>query len=90
VGVWAEECRRNAEQETLQDPGLIAAGTVYLSDHPQIGDMRQIGPLFRLSAAREVSRGHTPLVGEHTDVVLAEIGYSTTEIASLRERRIVA
>jgi len=90
AGVWAEECLRNTEHETLNDPDLIAAGTVYLSDHPQIGNMRQIGPLFRLSAARKVPQGHTPLPGEHTDALLAEIGYSTTEIASLRERRIVA
>jgi crotonobetainyl-CoA:carnitine CoA-transferase CaiB-like acyl-CoA transferase len=90
AGVWAEECRANAEHDTLHDPDLVAAGTIYLSEHPQFGSMRQVGPLVRLSAAVKSAGGHTPLPGEHTNAVLAELGYSSAEIAALRERKVVA
>jgi len=35
-------------------------------------------------------RRHPPGLGEHTDEILAEHGYSATEIAELRARRVVA
>ena len=34
-------------------------------------------------------RRHAPMRGEHTDEILAEAGYSATQIADLRGRRVV-
>lgn len=90
AGVWSEECRRTAEHDILNDSDLIAAGTVYLCEHPRFGSIKQVGPLFRLSSGRHGGDRPSPLPGQHTDELLGELGYSPQEIASLRERKIVA
>ncbi|WP_214401459.1 CaiB/BaiF CoA transferase family protein [Pseudonocardia lacus] len=42
-----------------------------------------------LSASPGVIRGRAPQLGEHTDEVLAELGYGVDEVSALREARIV-
>ena len=74
AGVWAEACCPNGEQEYLHDPDLERLGTVYRSSHPQFGDVRQIGPLCRLSASPPRARGHAPMPGEHTDADAGRAG----------------
>jgi len=44
---------------------------------------------IRLSDTPGAIRGRAPLLGEHTEVVLAEIGYSKEQVARLREAGIV-
>jgi len=82
-------CRDNGERDNLGDPDLLRLGTVYCTQHPQFGVVRQLGPLVRLAAAARAHRRHAPLLGEHTDEVLAELGFSSGEIKGLRERGIV-
>jgi crotonobetainyl-CoA:carnitine CoA-transferase CaiB-like acyl-CoA transferase len=89
ANVWVEACRENGERNNLGDPDLLRLGTVYCTQHPQFGAVRQVGPLVRLAAAARAHRRHAPLLGEHTDEVLAELGFSAGEIKSLRERGIV-
>jgi len=89
AGVWAERCSAEGESQNLRDRDLVRLGTVCSTEHPQFGVVRQIGPLVRLSAANRGVRRHAPLPGEHTDEILAELGYSTAQVADLRERRIV-
>ena len=89
AGVWAEPCCFDGEQLNLHDADLARLGIVYTSEHPQFGLVKQIGPLVRLSGAEAATPRHAPLPGEHTDTILAELGYSTADIAGLRERRIV-
>jgi len=89
ANVWVEVCRENGERNNLGDPDLLRLGTVYCTEHPQFGAVRQLGPLVRLAAAARAHRRHAPLLGEHTDEVLAELGFPAGEIKSLRERGIV-
>ncbi|HTT06994.1 MAG TPA: formyl-CoA transferase [Steroidobacteraceae bacterium] len=70
-------------EEIANDPSLRATGTIVEVDHPQRGSYLSVGNPIKLSdSATEVSR--SPLLGEHTAQVLAEIGYSATDIESLR------
>jgi crotonobetainyl-CoA:carnitine CoA-transferase CaiB-like acyl-CoA transferase len=89
AGVWAEPCCPDGERQNLEDADLAKLGIVYDSHHPQFGVVKQIGPLVRLSSAAPAARRHAPLPGEHTDAILAELGYSAADIAGLRERKIV-
>jgi crotonobetainyl-CoA:carnitine CoA-transferase CaiB-like acyl-CoA transferase len=90
AGVWAEHCRRDVEHAVLHDPELISAGTVYCSTHPDYGQLREIGPLFRFSRSRRAGHGHAPLRGQHTRELLAELDYDTATIDEFYARKIVA
>jgi crotonobetainyl-CoA:carnitine CoA-transferase CaiB-like acyl-CoA transferase len=48
------------------------------------GSFLALNPPFRLSAARAAARPFAAALGEHTEAVLAELGYTRTEIAALR------
>lgn len=54
-------------------------------DHPVEGKVPNLGFAVKLSGTPQQVRRHPPLLGEHTDEVLAEIGLSAAERARLRE-----
>ena len=76
--------------EVLEDPHVRAMG--YLQRVPFPGaahDVPIIETPFRMSATPGTIRRRAPLLGEHTDEVLGEIGYDAEDIAGLRDRGIV-
>src|SRR6186713_489934 len=75
-------------KEIAEEPSLRATGTVVEVDHPKRGKYLSVGNPIKLSdSPTEVTR--SPLLGEHTDEVLAELGYSAGDLASLREAKII-
>jgi crotonobetainyl-CoA:carnitine CoA-transferase CaiB-like acyl-CoA transferase len=80
----------HSTQEVLDDPHVQAMG--YLQRIPFPGAARDVPIIetpFRLSATPGTIRRRAPLLGEHTDEVLGEIGYGSDEIVGLRDRSIV-
>jgi len=49
-------------------------------DHPRLGQIRQIGLPYKLSATPASIRSAPPLLGEHSKEILAELGYTPAEI----------
>jgi crotonobetainyl-CoA:carnitine CoA-transferase CaiB-like acyl-CoA transferase len=77
-------------QEVLEDPQVRAMGFFAALDYPGLPRPAPVAkaPVF-LSATPGEIRHRAPLLGEHTDAVLAELGYDPAAIAALREKRVV-
>jgi formyl-CoA transferase len=75
-------------EELAAEPSLRATGTVVEVDHPKRGKYLTVGNPIKLSESpTEVKR--SPLLGEHTDEVLAELGLSAAEIGALRAEKVI-
>lgn len=55
-----------------------------LAEHPVAGGYRQIPPAVRFDRSPQAVRRPAPLIGEHTDEVLVEAGYTPEGISELR------
>jgi crotonobetainyl-CoA:carnitine CoA-transferase CaiB-like acyl-CoA transferase len=63
-------------------------GIVVDMEHPAIGEYQRLTPLAAMSRSRGITGG-APLLGQHTDAVLAELGYTPAQVDDLRARGIV-
>lgn len=70
--------------ELVSDPHLLARRTICEIPHPRLGRVKQVGPIVRLSASPFAARNWTKRLGEHTEEILLELGYSRGRIDRLR------
>jgi formyl-CoA transferase len=75
-------------KELLHDKSLRASGSVVDVPHPVRGTYTTIGSPIKFSGFKPDVTA-SPLLGEHSDVVLAELGYSTAEIAAMHTSKAV-
>ena len=78
-------CARALTRNQVVEDAQIAANDILLDfDHPTAGRLRQTRvPAHFLTTPAHIDRG-APRLGEHTDDVLAELGYAAEEINALR------
>jgi formyl-CoA transferase len=75
-------------EELAHEPSLRATGTVVEIDHPTRGKYLSVGNPIKMSdSPTEVKR--SPLLGEHTDEVLSELGLRAEEIKDLRAQKVI-
>jgi formyl-CoA transferase len=75
-------------EELANEPSLRKTGTIVEVDHPRRGKYLTVGNPIKLSdSPTEVKR--SPLLGEHTDEVLAELGYGAADVAALRAKKVI-
>jgi crotonobetainyl-CoA:carnitine CoA-transferase CaiB-like acyl-CoA transferase len=70
--------------EALESDQAQARDMLVEVEHPLLGPLRQVGLPFKLGATPATIRSAPPLLGEHSDEILAELGYDPAAIARLR------
>ena len=75
--------------EVFDDPQVKHLGIARKVRHKTLGEVEVIGQAIELSRTPWSIRSATPEPGEHTDAVLAELGFGAAEIVSLRAKKVV-
>ncbi len=79
----------NDVAEILADPHVRARKLVGSFDYPEVGEFKALAVPYRFLGWDNPEVGRPPTLGEHTDAVLAELGYSRERIAELKEKRAI-
>lgn len=75
--------------EVLTHPQVVAAGSIIETEHHAAGRLRQARPPARFEGTPCAIRRGAPLLGEHNDEVLAELGYSESMRFELRAEKVI-
>ena len=75
--------------EALSDPQITARQMIEAVKHATLGPLKVLGNPIKLSSTPARIRSAPPTLGQHTDAVLGEIGFTTVEISALRERGVI-
>jgi crotonobetainyl-CoA:carnitine CoA-transferase CaiB-like acyl-CoA transferase len=94
---WAAELSRvgipagaiNAIDAALAHPQVKARDMVVTIAHPTAGAVRMAGSPIKLSEYTATVRRPPPTLGQHTDEVLQELGYTTGDIEAMRQDGVV-
>jgi crotonobetainyl-CoA:carnitine CoA-transferase CaiB-like acyl-CoA transferase len=77
-------------QQALEDEHVRKAGLLQDTDYPGVPRRVPLAPTpVDLSETPGRFRHRAPTLGEHTDEILAELGYRPAEIAELRTRKVI-
>ena len=79
----------NRVSEVVQDPQVLARSMMVDIPHPKVPDLRVTGSPLKLSETPPSVRHHPPLLGQHNEEVLLELGYDAEKIARLREKGVI-
>jgi crotonobetainyl-CoA:carnitine CoA-transferase CaiB-like acyl-CoA transferase len=71
--------------EVFKDPQVLHQQMLKEMDHPTIGKIKMVGFPTKLSRTPGTLRMPPPLLGQHTEEVLQEMGFSTEDITGMRK-----
>ncbi|MBI2328225.1 MAG: CoA transferase, partial [Chloroflexi bacterium] len=72
--------------EVFTDPHVLHRQMVIVMEHPTEGKVKQVGIAVKLSDTPGAIRSRPPMLGEHTEEILAGLGYSAPRIKELRQQ----
>jgi crotonobetainyl-CoA:carnitine CoA-transferase CaiB-like acyl-CoA transferase len=79
----------NRVDQALEDSQVKAQNMIWQMDQPRLGKIPIVGFPLAFSRMEPCIRRNAPRHGEHTDEILKECGYSASEIAQLREKKVI-
>ena len=78
----------NHLDDLFDHPQLLGNGLVVQHESPDLGPVKQIGVPIKLSRTPGIAQRPAPALGQHTNEILTEIGYSPEEIEALRDKKV--
>jgi len=75
--------------QVFDEPQMVDNGMIVSVDHPKVGRTQMFGVPIKLSGTPGRIQKPAPLLGEHTDEVLRELGYAPAEVETLRSEAVV-
>ena len=72
-------------EELLDDEQVAANGLLVEMEHSVVGKVKMVGPLLKMSETPLQPTLASPALGEHTDELLSNYGYTPEQIQRLRE-----
>ncbi len=75
--------------EVIEDPQVKHLGTFYRVAHPTEGEVSGAYPPIKVDGERPGAIAPPPTLGEHTDGILAELGFDAAQAAELKAKKIV-
>ena len=74
----------NNYEQVFADPQVQARGLVVETEHPTLGRLKTLGSPIKLSETPPMVTRRSPSLGEHTTEILADAGFTESEIERLR------
>jgi formyl-CoA transferase len=75
--------------QAFADPQVEHLGVAAPVDHPRLGPTHMVASPLNISGADKTLRGAAPIRPDHTDAVLAGVGYSGDEIVDMRAAGVI-
>lgn len=82
-------CRVQDYMDVANDPQARINGYIQTVDHPHLGPIDVVGPPVRLSETPASVRSAAPELGQHTEELLLDLGYTWEQIAALHDARVI-
>jgi crotonobetainyl-CoA:carnitine CoA-transferase CaiB-like acyl-CoA transferase len=79
----------NTYEEVAAEPQVLANNYITEVDHPLFGPVRVPGSPIRMSKNETGPRHFAPELGQHTEEILLDLGYSWEEIAKLKDEQVI-
>ena len=79
----------NDYERVADDPQIRARNMVVNTEHPTLGTIATLGTPIKMSETPLTPGQPAPLLGQHTDAVLLEAGYSKAEVERFRKAAVI-
>ncbi len=89
VAVGVPAAPINTLKEVVEDPQVEHRGMIVSVEHEDAGTVRSPNHPIKYSAAKPEMRYAAPLLGQHNEEILGELGYAPEEIRALRDAKII-
>lgn len=80
----------NEVEDVVKDPQILHNEMIVSTNHPTLGKVVVTGVPIKFYSTPGSVRRHPPMLGEHTNELLKELGYNNEDIAELQSKGLVA